>query len=114
MMPIVENIKKKIYTIRGKQVMLDSDLAELFGTETKYINRTLKRNPDRFPSDFAFVLTEKEWQDLRFQIGTLEIDSGRGKFRKYLPFAFTEQGVAMQSCELLSNFVEFSSRIMNW
>ena len=113
MLPIVENIKKKIYTIRGKQVMLDSDLAELFGTETKYINRALKRNPDRFPSDFAFVLTEKEWQDLRFQIGTLEISSGRGKFRKYLPFVFTEQGVAMLSSVLQTDVaIEVSIQII--
>jgi phage regulator Rha-like protein len=93
--------------------MLDSDLAELFGTETKYINRSLKRNPDRFPSDFAFVLTEKEWQDLRFQIGTLEIDSGRGKFRKYLPFAFTERGVAMLSAVLQTDVaIEISIQII--
>jgi hypothetical protein len=96
----LQNIESKIYTIRGIQVMLDSDLALLYQTETKFINRAVKRNPGRFPQDFVFILTEKEWQDLRFQIGTLKEISGRGKHRKYLPLVFTEQGVAMLSAVL--------------
>ena len=96
----LQNIESKIHSIRGRQVMLDSDLATLYQTETKFINRAVKRNPERFPSDFVFILTEKEWQDLRFQNGTLKEISGRGKHRKYLPLVFTEQGVAMLSAVL--------------
>ena len=79
--------------------MLDSDLATLYQTETKYINRAVKRNKDRFPPDFSFMLTDNEWENIRFQIGTLET-SGRGKHRKYKPIVFTEQGVAMLSAVL--------------
>ncbi len=75
-----EDIKKLIYTIRGKQVMLDSDVAMLYHYETKNINKAVKRNSDRFPEDFCFQLTENEFQTLRFQIGTskqnLEIKDG--------------------------------------
>ncbi len=95
----LQNIESKIYTVKGKQVMIDSDLAILYQTETKYINRAVKRNPERFPPDFAFVLTEIEWKNLRFQIGTLE-KSGKGKHRKYAPIVFTEQGIAMLSAVL--------------
>ena len=95
----LQNIESKIYTVKGKQVMIDSDLAILYQTETKYINRAVKRNPERFPLDFAFVLTEIEWKNLRFQIGTLET-SGKGKHRKYAPIVFTEQGIAMLSAVL--------------
>ncbi|MFN5335388.1 MAG: ORF6N domain-containing protein [Bacteroidota bacterium] len=96
----LQNIESKIYSIRGIQVMLDSDLALLYQTETKFINRAVKRNPERFPKDFVFTLTDKEWQDLRFQIGTLKEITGQGKHRKYLPIVFTEQGVAMLSAVL--------------
>ena len=94
-----EDIKKLIYTIRGKQVMLDSDVAMLYHYETKNVNRAVKRNIDRFPEEFCFQLTENEFQTLRFQIGTskqnLEIkDEFRGG-RRYLPYVFTEQGIAM-------------------
>ena len=68
----LQNIESKIYSIRGIQVMLDSDLALLYQTETKFINRAVKRNPERFPKDFVFTLTDKEWHDLRFQIDTLK------------------------------------------
>jgi hypothetical protein len=68
----VQYIENKIYTLRGLQVMLDSDLAELYETETKYINRAVNRNTNRFPPDFAFQLNEEEWTALRFQIGTLK------------------------------------------
>jgi len=96
----LQNIESKIYSIRGIQVMLDSDLAFLYQTETKFINRAVKRNPERFPKDFVFTLTDKEWHDLRFQIGTLKEITGQGKHRKYLPIVFTEQGVAMLSAVL--------------
>jgi phage regulator Rha-like protein len=82
------------------QVMLDSDLAKLYQTETKYINRAVSRNPDRFPDFFAFQLNDKEWEALRFQIGTFKGKTGRGQHRKYLPWVFTEQGVAMLSAVL--------------
>ena len=94
-----EDIKKLIYTIRGKQVILDSDVAMLYHYETKNVNKAVKRNIDRFPEEFCFQLTENEFQTLRFQNGTskqnLEIkDEFRGG-RRYLPYAFTEQGIAM-------------------
>jgi hypothetical protein len=95
-----KNIENKIFTIRGIQVMLDSDIAVIYFTETKFINRALKRNPLRFPEAFAFQLMEEEWEALRFQIGTLNITSRRGQHRKYLPWVFTEQGVAMLSAVL--------------
>lgn len=96
----LSHIENKIFTIRGVQVMLDSDLAEMYRTETKYINRAVSRNPSRFLEDFAFELTEKEWTALKFQIGTLKIKAGRGEHRKYLPTVFTEQGVSMLSAVL--------------
>ena len=94
-----KDIKNLIYTIRGKQVMIDSDVAMLYHYETKNINKAVKRNIDRFPEDFCFQLTENEFQTLRFQFGTskqnLEIkDEFRGG-RRYLPYVFTEQGIAM-------------------
>lgn len=78
--------------------MFDRDLAELYGVETKALNRAVKRNKDRFPSDFMFQLSEGESKDLRCQFGTLEM----GKYSKYLPYVFTEQGVAMLSSVLNS------------
>jgi len=95
-----ERIEKSIFLIRGQKVMLDSDLAELYEVPTKVFNQAVKRNRDRFPSDFMFQLTNGEFDALRSQIVTLE--SGRGRHRKYLPFAFTEQGVAMLSSVLRS------------
>lgn len=102
-MPLLNNLENKIFTIREMQVMLDSELAKLYQTETKYINRAVHRNPDRFPSTFAFQLDEPEWDSLKFQIGTLEDQKGRGQHRKYLPWVFTEQGVAMLSAVLNTN-----------
>ncbi len=102
-MPLLNNLENKIFTIREMQVMLDSELAKLYQTETKYINRAVHRNPDRFPSTFAFQLDETEWDSLKFQIGTLEDQKGRGQHRKYLPWVFTEQGVAMLSAVLNTN-----------
>jgi len=95
----VEKIENKIFQIRGKRVMLDSDLAELYGVETKQLKRQVRRNIERFPEDFMFELTQKEYQDfLRCQFGTLK----RGEYSKYLPYAFTEQGLAMLSSVLNS------------
>ncbi len=88
-------IERRIVTVRGEKVLLDSDLAELYGVPTKQFNRAVNRNLNRFPGDFMFRLNKKETDSLRFQIGTLE--TGRGKHRKYLPYVFTEQGVAMLS-----------------
>jgi hypothetical protein len=109
----VQHIENKIYTLRGLQVMLDSDLAELYETETKYINRAVNRNTNRFPPDFAFQLTEEEWSALRFQIGTLNQNARRGQHRKYMPTVFTEQGVAMLSAVLnTARAVQVSVQIM--
>ncbi len=87
----VERIEKSILLIRGQKVILDKDLAELYGVETKQLKRAVKRNLDRFPPDFMFELTLDEYNTLRCQTGTLK----RGVHSKYPPFAFTEQGVAM-------------------
>ena len=93
-----EKIKDLIYTIRGKQVMLDSDVAKLYDYETKNLNKSVKRNIERFPEEFCFQLTENEFQNLRFQIGTSNKEDmvwkNRGG-RRYLPYVFTEQGIAM-------------------
>jgi hypothetical protein len=93
-----ENIVSKIYFIRKHKVMLDADLAELYGVETKVLKQAVKRNIDRFPDDFMFELTQTENEILKSQIGTLK----RGQHSKYLPYAFTEQGVAMLSSILNS------------
>ncbi len=95
----IEIIENKIYIIRNHKVMLDSDLANLYGIETKNLNKAVKRNLDRFPDDFMFQLTDKEWESLRFQIGTSK--EGKGG-RRFNPYAFTEQGVAMLSSVLNS------------
>jgi hypothetical protein len=92
-----DRIEKAIYLIRGYKVMLDKDLAELYGVKTKELNKAVKRNADRFPADFMFQLTKQEEQNLRFQIGT---SSWGG--RRYLPVVFTELGVAMLSSILNS------------
>jgi len=96
-----ERIISRILFIRGKKVMLDKDLAELYEVETKSLNRAVKRNIDRFPTDFMFQLTHKELSALRYQFGTIET-TGRGKHRKYIPYVFTEQGVTMLSAVLKS------------
>jgi ORF6N domain len=88
-----DTIIRKIYMLRGQKVMLDMDLAVLYEVETGYLKRQVKRNIERFPEDFMFELTSKEYNSLRSQIGILN----RGAHTKYLPFAFTEQGVAMLS-----------------
>ena len=95
----IERIEKAIYIIRGEKVMLDRDLALLYGVETKMLNRAVKRNLKRFPPDFMFQLTANEADVLKYQIGTSK--KGRGG-RRYLPYVFTEQGVAMLSSVLNS------------
>ncbi len=95
-----ERIEQAIYLIRGEKVMLDRDLASLYGVETKVLNRAVKRNLLRFPSDFMFQLTADEAEVLRCQIGTSK--QGRGG-RRYFPYVFTEQGVAMLSSVLNSD-----------
>ncbi len=119
-----EEIKNKIFTIRGLQVMLDRDLAELYEVETKVFNQAVKRNENRFPDDFRFQLTEAEYQNLRSQFVTsseqnslrsqsVTIESKRGKHTKYLPYAFTEQGVSMLSAVLKSDIaVDISVKII--
>lgn len=95
-----ETVISKIYFIRSKKVMLDRDLAEMYSVETKRLNEQVRRNLKRFPPDFMFQLTEEESNSLRSQIATLE--KGQGKHTKYLPYVFTEQGVAMLSSVLNS------------
>ncbi|MFD2202499.1 ORF6N domain-containing protein [Shivajiella indica] len=110
---IQERITRSIYLVRNQKVMMDSDLAEMYGVETKILNQAVKRNVDRFPEDFMFQLSYQEWGDLqvrieeqnevhslRSQIVTLKNE--RGRHRKYLPYVFTEQGVAMLSSVLKS------------
>lgn len=96
----VELIESKIYLVRGHKVMLDSDLAELYQVETRALVQGVKRNLGRFPVDFMFQLNDHEDAALRSQIVTLK--KGRGQHRKYLPYVFTEQGVAMLSSVLNS------------
>ena len=138
-----EEIKNLIYTIRGKQVMLDSDVAMLYHYETKRINETVNRNKERFPENFCFQLTEDEFKNLeisllidsskiennmsqfmtnpkntehflRSQNATLEKNTGRGRYRKYLPYVFTEQGIAMLSGLLKNDIaIQVSISIMN-
>jgi len=92
----IENI---IYSIRNQNVMLDFDLADLYQVETRVLKQAVRRNIERFPKDFMFELTKEEYNSLRSQFVTLK-NNGRGKHSKYLPFAFTEQGVAMLSSVL--------------
>ena len=111
--PVISSmeIKKLIYTIRGKQVMLDSELAALYQVETKNLNKAVKRNLDRFPEKFCFQLTDEESEFLRFQIGTSNV--GRGG-RRYQPYVFTEAGIAMLSAVLRSEIaVKVSIEIMD-
>ena len=107
-----DSIENLIYEIRGKQVMLDSDLAKLYGCAngTKDINKAVKRNIERFPQGFMFQLTDAEYNHLRFQLGTSKVRGGR----RYNPCVFTEQGVAMLSSVLHSkNAIKISVQIIN-
>jgi phage regulator Rha-like protein len=126
-MKVIKSIQNRIYELRGERVMLDRDLAALYEIETKSLNLAVKRNLKRFPKDFMFQLNNSEWEDLRFQMETSEtsnslrsqivtlktgnslrlqnetLKKGRGQHTKYLPFVFTEQGVAMLSGVLNSD-----------
>jgi len=95
----IESIQNKIFVIRSKKVLIDRHLAELYGVETKVLNQAVKRNLERFPEEFMFILTDDEFNSLRSQFVTLK---GRGKHIKYLPYVFTESGVAMLSSVLKS------------
>jgi phage regulator Rha-like protein len=107
-MEIIRSIQNRIYELRGERVMLDSDLAALYEVEVRILNQAVKRNIKRFPKDFMFQLSKDEFESLRFQIETSEtqksltsqnviLKATRGQHRKFLPYAFTEQGVAMLS-----------------
>jgi phage regulator Rha-like protein len=89
----IEVIQQKIFLLRGHKVMLDTDLADLYGVTVKRLNEQVKRNVNRFPQDFMFQLSEEENQSLRSHFATLKI--GRGHHRKYLPYVFTEHGTIM-------------------
>lgn len=113
-MQIIQSIQNRIYEIRGERVMLDRDLAALYEVETKVFNQAVKRNLKRFPPDFMFQLNKDEWERVRFQVDALEksdslrsqfvtLKSGRGQHVKFLPYAFTEHGVAMLSGVLNSD-----------
>ncbi len=105
---VEQKILNKIYAIRGEKIMLDQDLAEMYGVETKQLKRQVKRNMDRFPKDFMFQLSEKEVQNLRSQIGT-----SRWGGTRFIPMTFTEQGVAMLSSVLNSKTaIEVNIRII--
>lgn len=123
-------VQSKIFLIRGKQVMIDRDLAELYGVETRTINQAVKRNEERFPEEFRFQLISEEYDFLRSQfviskdeeyflrsqsvILKNETDDQRGKHSKYLPYVFTEQGVAMLSAVLHSpTAIQVSIKIMD-
>ena len=108
----IKTVREKIYHVRGFQVMLDSELSEIYGIETKVFNQAVKRNEVRFPESFRFQLTADEYQALRSQLVTLK-DLSRGQHRKYMPYVFTEQGVAMLSAVLKSKTaIEVSVQIM--
>lgn len=119
------SIKDKIFVIKNTQVMIDEDLAVLYGVETKVFNQAVKRNIERFPEKFRFQLTENEYENLRSQIATsslsnslrsqiVTLESQRGKHRKYLPYVFTEQGVSMLSAVLRSQTaIEVSIKIID-
>lgn len=108
------SIKNRIYTVRGVQVMLDKDLAELYGVETKVLNQAMKRNEGRFPKEFCFKLVDDEYQSISSRSQIVTLNGGRGTNIKYMPFAYTEQGVAMLSSVLHSETaVRVSVNIMN-
>jgi len=119
-----DDLPGMIHTVRGVQVMLDSDLATLYGVESRRLNEQVKRNIERFPDAFCFKLTRNEFDALKSQIATIDdsnlrsqiatLESRRGRHRKYLPYAFTEQGVAMLSAVLRSETaIQTSISIIN-
>ena len=96
----IDAIAGRIAIMRGQRVIVDADLAALYGVPTKRLNEQVRRNAERFPEDFMFQLAQEEWDALRSQIATLK--TGRGQHRKYLPFAFTEHGAIMAATVLNS------------
>jgi hypothetical protein len=96
----IERIENRILLVRGHKVLLDTDLAMLYGVPTKRFNEQVRRNAERFPRDFMFQLSPEEWDSLRSQFATLK--TGRGQHRKYLPHAFTEHGAIMAATVLNS------------
>lgn len=109
-----ENIKDLIYNIRGKQVMLDSDVAILYHYETKYINLAVRRNKERFPESFCFQLTNLETENLRLQFATSSLIKENYGGRRTLPYVFTEQGIAMLAGLLKNEIaIQVSINIMN-
>ena len=109
-----EEIQNLIYTVRGKQVMLDSDVAMLYDYQTKRINETVRRNIERFPENFCFQLTEPEIENLRSQIATSSLEKVNYGGRRYLPYVFTEQGIAMLSGLLKNEIaIQVSIKIIN-
>lgn len=113
-MQIIQSIQNRIYEIRGERVMLDTDLAGLYEVETRVLNQAVKRNIKRFPADFMFQLTKEEFEFLKYQVEEREnnnslrsqfviLKTGKGQHSKYMPYAFTEQGVAMLSGVLNSD-----------
>ena len=109
-----DDIKSKIYNIRGMQVMLDRDLAVLYGVETRVLNQAVKRNIERFPERFCFQLNQKDIDSSKSQIVILDKKSGRGSNIKYMPYAFTEAGVSMLSSVLKSKTaIDASIRIID-
>ncbi|MGQ0737463.1 MAG: ORF6N domain-containing protein [Bacteroidota bacterium] len=107
-MRIIKSIQNRIYEIRGERVMIDKDLSVLYEIDVKVLNQAVKRHSKRFPRDFMFQLTKDEWEEIKFQFETLEnssssrsqiviLKTGRGSNIKFLPYAFTDQGVAMLS-----------------
>ena len=106
-------IQNKIYVLRNQRVMLDFDLASMYGVQTKVLNQAVKRNIERFPEEFCFQLSELEYNSLKSQTATLK-NSGRGKHRKYLPYVFTEHGITMIAGLLNSDIaVNVSIKIVN-
>jgi hypothetical protein len=97
----LENIESLILEIRGQKIILDSDVAKIYGVETKRINEAVKNNPDKFPDEYIFELSKKEWEALKSKFSTLK-HSGRGQHSKYLPSAFTEKGLYMLATILKS------------
>lgn len=108
------DIKSKIFTIRGMQVMLDSDLAEIFSTETRRLNEQVKRNVERFPQSFCFQLTDTEFNNLKSHFATSSLENPLWGGRRKLPFAFTEHGIAMLPAVLKSEIAtKMSVQIIN-
>ena len=95
------DVEKAVVAVRGQQVILDSDVAALYGVETKRVNEAVKNNPEKFPEGYILALTDEEWDALRSKISTLK-PAGRGEHTKYLPKAFTEKGLYMLATILKS------------